>query len=178
MCQAKPVVIVTLDGGPDENPWYTKTIECTIDYFVTQDLDALILTAIHLVGVLIIESTKEWWSSVQSSVEWLFHSITFGSSHLQVFLIKAVLKICSKLTGEHPCRSVISIRLQSNYIEITLWHGGSPVNLLHIFWTPFLKNTSGRLFLHFISNLNVERTYVPLKVFSFSIVGRLLQQYD
>ena len=60
MCQAKPVVIVTLDGGPDENPWYTKTIECTIDYFVTQDLDALILTALHLVGVLIIKSNKEW----------------------------------------------------------------------------------------------------------------------
>ena len=60
MCQAKPVVIVTLDGGPDENPWYTKTTECTIDYLVTQDLDVFILTAIHLVGVLIIESTKEW----------------------------------------------------------------------------------------------------------------------
>ena len=60
MCQAKPVVIVTLDGGPDENPWYTKTFECTIDYFVTQDLDALILTTLHLVGVLIIKSNKEW----------------------------------------------------------------------------------------------------------------------
>ena len=30
-----------------------------------------------------------------------------------------------------------------NFIEITLWHGCSPVNLLHIFRTPFLKNTSG-----------------------------------
>ena len=37
--------------------------------------------------------------------------------------------------------------LQSNFIEITLPHGCSPVNLLHIFRTPFLKNTSGRLLL-------------------------------
>ena len=50
----------------------------------------------------------------------------------------------SKVTGEHPCRSVISIKLQSNFIEILLWHEFSPVNLLHIFRTPFLKNTSGR----------------------------------
>ena len=31
--KAKPVMIVTVDGGPDENPRYTKTIECPIDYF-------------------------------------------------------------------------------------------------------------------------------------------------
>ena len=28
------------------------------------------------------------------------------------FLGKGVLKICSKFTGEHPCRSVVSIKLQ------------------------------------------------------------------
>ena len=28
------------------------------------------------------------------------------SSHPEVFLRKAVLKVCSKLTGEHPCQSV------------------------------------------------------------------------
>ena len=35
----------------------------------------------------------------------------------------------------------------SNFIEISLRHGCSPVNLLHIFRTPFPKNTSGRLLL-------------------------------
>ena len=60
---------------------------------------------------------------------------------------KGVRKICRKFTGEHPCRSAISIKLQSNFIEITLRHGCSPVNLLHIFKTPFLKNTSGGLLL-------------------------------
>ena len=44
------------------------------------------------------------------------------------------------------CRNVISIKLRSNFIEITL-HGCSPVNLLHIFRTPFTKNTSGWLLL-------------------------------
>ena len=59
----------------------------------------------------------------------------FRSSRPEVFLGKGVLKICSKFTGEHPCRSAISIKLQSNFVEITLWHECSPVNLLHIFRT-------------------------------------------
>ena len=36
---------------------------------------------------------------------------------------------------------------QNNFTEIALWHGSSPVNLMHIFRTSFLKNTSGRLLL-------------------------------
>ena len=38
----------------------------------------------------------------------------YRSSHPEVFLGNGVLKICSKFTGEHPCRSAISIKLQSN----------------------------------------------------------------
>ena len=37
--------------------------------------------------------------------------------------------------------------ITSNFIEIALRHGCSPVNLLHIFRTPFTKNTSVRLLL-------------------------------
>ena len=37
----------------------------------------------------------------------------------------------------------------SNFIEITLRHGCSPVNLLHIFRAPFPKNSSGGLLLLF-----------------------------
>ena len=52
------------------------------------------------------------------------------------------------------CQCVISIRLQSNlicnFIGIALWHGCSPVHLLHILRTPFDKNTSGQLFLYLI----------------------------
>ena len=57
---------------------------------------------------------------------------TFRSSPPEMFLRKDVLKICSIITGEHSCRSMISIKLQSNFSEITLRQGSSPVHLLHI----------------------------------------------
>ena len=60
--------------------------------------------------------------------------MTFRSSRPEVFLVKDVLKICSKFTRQQPCR-------------ITLWHGCSPVSLLHIFRTLFSKNTSQWLLL-------------------------------
>ena len=73
------------------------------------------------------------------------------SSRTEVFLGKGVLKTCSKFTGEFPCRSVISIKLLCNLIEIKIQHGCSSVNLLHISRTTFPKNTSGRLLLVFVS---------------------------
>ena len=79
----------------------------------------------------------------------------FRSSPGEVFLAKGALKICSKFTGEHPCQSVTSIKSQSNFIEIIFWDGCSPVNLLHIFSAPFLKNTSGGLLL------KIETSHFP-----------------
>ena len=73
------------------------------------------------------------------------------SSRPGLFLGKGALKICSKFTGERPYRSVISIKLLCNLIEIEIRHGCSFVNLLYIFRTPFPKNTSGRLLLVFVS---------------------------
>ena len=73
---------------------------------------------------------------------------TGRNSPPEVFLRKGVLKISSKFTGEHPCQSVILIKLQSNFIEITLRHRYFPVNLLHIFRTPFPRNTIGGLLLN------------------------------
>ena len=75
------------------------------------------------------------------------HSRRSRSSRSEVFLEKGVLKICSTFTAEHPCRSAISIKLLCNFIEIVLGHGCPPVNLMHIFRTPFSRNTSGRLLL-------------------------------
>ena len=69
------------------------------------------------------------------------------SSPPEVFLDRDILKLCNKFRGEHQRWSVISIKFQSNFIEIELWHGCYPVNLLHIFRTPFPKNTSGGLLL-------------------------------
>ena len=107
-----------------------------------------------------IESILEFCNQIMNLVTWnrayreqccvnkicFFSLINPGGSHTKVFLRKSVLKICSKFT-EHPCRSVISIKLQRNFIEIALRHGRSLVNLLHIFRTPFPRNTSGWLLL-------------------------------
>ena len=58
---------------------------------------------------------------------------------------RGVLKKCSKFTGKHPCRSVLSIKLQSKFIES---HFGVGV-LLYICCIflehLFPKNTSGGL---------------------------------
>ena len=60
---------------------------------------------------------------------------------LGVVLKKSYSENMQQIYRKHLCQSVISIKLQSNFIEITLCHGCFPVNLLHIFRTPFLKNT-------------------------------------
>ena len=41
----------------------------------------------------------------------VFHDAKSRSSPLEVFLQKDVLKIFSKFTEEHPCRTAISIKL-------------------------------------------------------------------
>ena len=77
------------------------------------------------------------------------------SGHPEVFLEEVVLKMCSKFTGEHPCWSVISIKLLCNFFEIALRRGCSPINLLLFFRTPFPKNTSEELLLNIYDNLHL-----------------------
>ena len=102
----------------------------------------------------------------------IFHSkkvrSVYRSSHSDVFLRKSVLKICSKFTGEHPCPSAISIKLQSNLIEIILWHGSSPVNLLHIFRTPSRRNTSEWLLLYLVLLFQLKDPYNTLNKLNLS----------
>ena len=95
-----------------------------------------------------------------------FCFLIWRSSPPDVFLGKAVLKICSKATGEHPYRSVISVKLKSNFFEITLRHGVSPLNLLHIHRTPFYENISRGLPQNFFNldecswlNINDEQLW-------------------
>ena len=84
------------------------------------------------------------------------------------FWVAPVLCNPSQITGVHSshrqyCKTIYlqvieSNKLLSSVIEIALRHGCSPVNWLHIFRTPFLKNTSGRLVLYLHSwTLNAER---------------------
>ena len=63
--------------------------------------------------------------------------------------------------AEVGCRSVILIKLLCNFIEIALQHGCSPVNFLHIFRTPFTKNTSAWLLLKYPSCVIPLQKYHP-----------------
>ena len=58
---------------------------------------------------------------------------------------KCVLETCSKFTRDSKYQNAISRKLWSNFIEIALQYGRSPVKSKHIFRTPFCKNTSGLL---------------------------------
>ena len=94
-----------------------------------------------------------------------------GSAHPVVISGKDVLKICSKFTGEHPSRSVISKKLLSKFIEITLRHGCSPVDLLHVFRTPFPKNSSGWLLL---CNAVIEEYLGPCQTSITELVTKIV----
>ena len=78
----------------------------------------------------------------------------------EVFLIKGILKEYSKFAGEHPCRSVISIKLLCYFMEITVRPDSFPVNSLHVFRILFPKNTSWRLLLTCDALVAVDRTNI------------------
>ena len=88
----------------------------------------------------------QFWFLIYS-IWFLVHS--FRSSRPEAFLGKGVLTICNKFAGEQLCRSEISIKLLCNFIKITLWHGFSPVNLLHIFKDLFLRTPLDGCFCSF-----------------------------
>ena len=139
-------------------------------YSVFKIWSLLIFRLVLHIGKNLKYLIKKTQTLVVPNLEW-YSIFDFGFSNSrsrcpEVFLGKGVLKICCKFTGEDPCRSVISIELLCNFIEITLRHGFSPVNLQHcnfieialrhgcspvnlqhIFRTPFPKNTFGPLLL-------------------------------
>ena len=106
------------------------------------------------------------------------------SHHPEVLLRKGFLKICSKVTGEHPCQCVISIKLGWNFIEIAVRYRCSPVNLLHIFRTRFSRNTPGRLLLFFIRLKRISKFLILFfffqHLFAFSILylTRIFQNFN
>ena len=62
-----------------------------------------------------------------------------------MFLGKGVLKMCSKFTGEHPCRSAISITLLCNFIDAfvsEICHPLEEQNIINLAQSQFdhLKN--------------------------------------
>ena len=94
-----------------------------------------------------------------------------------MFLREGILKICSEFTGDHPCRSVISIKLLRNFIEIRLRHRCSPVNLLHIFRTPFPKSECGKIRTRKTPNMDTFHALVYTIDF-YSIFGKGLIHFE
>ena len=85
-----------------------------------------------------IQIYKEQWKACYS--HWHCHSLNLS--------IKDVTRSSKMLSDVVDTAGEISVLItQSNFIEITLRHGCSPVNLLHVFRTPFSRNTSGWLLL-------------------------------
>ena len=62
-------------------------------------------------AITIILKDSQYPTSISTIYVLPVCSIKYRSSRPDVFLGKGVLKICSKFTGEHPCRSAISIKL-------------------------------------------------------------------
>ena len=62
------------------------------------------------------------------------------------------------------------LRSKSNFIEIALRHGGSPLNLLHIFRTLFLRTPLGGCFwsmykfYDLFSNISVKERYTTKRI--------------
>ena len=92
-------------------------------------------------------------------LRYLLYQLLFTTTNffLRCFLLqkqpsrRVLRKKCSEnmqqIYRRRPIRKCGFKTFQSNFIEIALRHGCSPVNLLHNFRTPFLKNTSGWLLL-------------------------------
>ena len=82
-------------------------------------------------------------------------------------------RLVINLGQKQPSRGVLKRR--SKFIEITTLHRCSPVNLLHIFRTPFLKNTTGRQLLlgqtnvscHYMGGYYQEFLKYPVEIFIF-----------
>ena len=92
----------------------------------------------------------------QMQVESVLISLYIRSICPEMFLGICLLKICMHqilYTGEHPYAEV-------KFIKLTLQHGCSPVNLLHIFRTPFPKTTSRwLLLLYFLIAIKLNLTH-------------------
>ena len=75
----KKVMIVTVDGGPDENPRFQQTIASAIEYFEEYQLDALFL-ATNVSGRNAFNRTKRRIAPISREMNGLIlpHE-TFGS---------------------------------------------------------------------------------------------------
>ena len=93
--------------------------------------------------------------SLEIDLKWVTRRVSSRISRPEAFLRKGILKICDKFTGEQSCRSVISVKLQSNFIAIALQHGCFSLNLLQ-----FFRRHLEQSFFH-----NLKKTFVDFLMF-------------
>ena len=87
------------------NCWKTHPMHLWI-IFLRKELYATILDLFLTHAIFIVAKFQVLRLPVFCGSSW--------SSHPVMFLGKGILKICSKFSGEHPCRSTISIKLLSD----------------------------------------------------------------
>ena len=90
-------------------------------------------------------SVSQNWKKIFSNES--FRSLYIDAALQRCSYEKVLWKYAKNLQENNPCRSAFWIKLQSNFIEIKLRHGYSPVNLLSDFRTPLTKNNSVGLLL-------------------------------
>ena len=148
----------------DENP--CRWSKCNIDPFLISNVETrssvlrfkkcfstfLKFTTNKEIKILLLNNQPLPQKKNKQKAKLINHLLNFWVisriSPPEVLLRKDVLKICSKFTWEHTRRSVISIKLLCNFIDAALRHECSPVNLMHIFRTPSLRNTFKGLLLN------------------------------
>ena len=86
------------------------------------EVACIILIVKRLVSLSLIRRSATFKKCLffNENIDFLQKLLAFGrsiirnhrGSHSEMFLKKGVLKTCSRFTGEHPCRSSFSIKLQ------------------------------------------------------------------
>ena len=113
-------------------------------------------------GNLIQNGRLEWLQFLENMLLlrlclfFLINKLSFNSKmnllDLQKQPLRVVLKKSCSENVQQIYRRTPMMRWASLF-EITLRHGCSPVNVLHIFRTPLPRNTSGWLFLGLLSSI-------------------------
>ena len=147
---------------------------CQFVYLYMEKFSSNLLPTVKNITEGITEWTSKNWFLMFSFFFFSLLLSIYWSSRLEVFFVKVVLKIRSNFTGKHPSRSVISIKLQSNFIEITLWHGCCPVDLLHIFSALYPRDTSGWLLPYLSFFHTLEKCYFVVFLKFFFITKNIL----
>ena len=118
---------------------YSSILENKMQFIVSLEIFPFLLyNSIATLWMILWKKVKKWSFEVIHE-----KCLSFRSSHPEVFLEKKVFWTYAANLQEniHP--------KQLYWNHTSAWHGCSPLNLLHIFRKPFLKNSSGGLLLNY-----------------------------